>query len=85
MYLFSWWQTKQETSCPACRTISKLPPVRDSVQGLVSLAHTQAGDADESDPFQADIFDDFFPPKVLKALKSGARRRPTTPIEVIDD
>lgn len=60
MCLLSWWQTKRDTSCPTCRTISENPPVRDSVQGFVALARVQAGEADESDSFDADIFDTFF-------------------------
>jgi hypothetical protein len=74
MCLLSWWQTKRENSCPTCRTIAKSPPVRDPVQGFVALARAQAGEAEELDSFDAEIFDAFFPPRVSKAR--GSRRAP---------
>lgn len=48
------------TSCPTCRAIAKSPPVRDPVQGFVALARAQVGEEEDSDPFDADIFDSFF-------------------------
>lgn len=74
MCLLSWWQTKQENSCPTCRTIAKSPPVRDPVQGFVALARAHAGEAEQSDSFDEDIFDAFFPAKAPNS--SGSRRAP---------
>ena len=72
MCLLSWWQTKQEASCPTCRRIVKFPPVRDPVYGFVAMARAQAGEEEESDSFDADIFDSFFP---LKGSRAGYSRR----------
>lgn len=72
MCLLSWWQTKRENSCPTCRTIAESPPVRDPVQGFVALARACAGEEEDSDPFDVDIFDAFFP---LKKSKAGRSRR----------
>jgi len=69
MCLLSWWQTKQETSCPFCQTITKSPPVWDPVQGFVVLACAQPGKEEDLDPFGADIFDSFF---TLKAQMGQA-------------
>ena len=70
MCLLSWWQSARENICPTCRTIAKTPPVRDPVQGFVALARAQAGEEEDSDSFDEDIFDAFFPPKISKAAKS---------------
>lgn len=72
MCLLSWWQTKRVTSCPTCRAIAKSPPVRDPVQGFVALARAQVGEEEDSDPFDADIFDSFFKLKT-RAAGSGPR------------
>ena len=69
MCLLSWWQTKRVTSCPVCRAIAESPPVRDTVQGFVALARAQAGEEEDSDPFDADIFDSFF---TLKTRVAGS-------------
>ena len=70
MCLLSWWQTKGETSCPTCRTIVESPPVRDPVQGFVALARAQAGEEEDSDSFDKDIFDGFFPSETWRAGSS---------------
>lgn len=44
-----------------CRSIAKTPPVRDPVQGFVAMARAQAGEEEEDDSFDANLFDDFFP------------------------
>ena len=72
MCLLSWWQTKRVTSCPTCRTIAQSPPVRDPVQGFIALARVQAGEGEDSDPFDSDIFDSFFKLKT-RASGSGVR------------
>ena len=66
MCLLSWWQTKGNTSCPVCRTIAEHPPVRDPVQGFVALAREQAGEEEDLEPFDADIFDAFFSDETWK-------------------
>ncbi|KAF9647795.1 hypothetical protein BDM02DRAFT_3187697 [Thelephora ganbajun] len=66
MCLLSWWQTKQENSCPTCRSIARSSPVRDPVQGFVALARAQAGEEEESNSFDADIFEAFFSPRRSK-------------------
>jgi len=68
MCLLSWWQTKRVASCPTCRAIAKSPPVRE----FVALARAQAGEEEDSDPFDADIFDSFFKLKT-RVAGSGPR------------
>lgn len=69
--LLTWWKASQQPDCPICRTISKSPPVRDPVQGLVAMARAQAGGG-ESDSVNMKLFDKFFPSKRSKA---GRNRR----------
>ena len=70
MCLLAWWETDQTTSCPICRKVVEFPPICDPVQGFVAVARTQAGEAEISDSFDADLFDDFFPPTGLDAGRS---------------
>ena len=72
--LLRWWESIQTRSCPICRNVAKYPPVRDPVQGFVAIARAQAGEEEEPDSFDADLFDEFFPPP--RPDTGGSRRRP---------
>lgn len=77
MCLLTWWESNQETSCPICRKVANIPPVRDPVQGFVAFARAEAGEEEEEDPFDMDLFDDLFPP-----TWSGAGRSRRSAIEL---
>lgn len=60
-----------------CRKVAKISPVRDPVQGFVAMARAHAGEEEEPDSFDMDLFDDLFPP-----AWSGAGRSRHSAIEL---